>query len=71
MKDNDDGLVQRLHGNLQTRQPAFVLVLATTLIAGGALVVVFPGLIAWIVGLGLVLGGVAALGTLLDRPGRR
>ena len=53
---------------LRTRDPAVVLVASASLMLAGALVIFFPALLAWAVGLGLLLGGVAALGTLLRRP---
>ena len=54
---------------LGARDPVVVLVAATALILAGGLVIVFPALLAWGVGLSLLLGGVAALGTLLRAPG--
>lgn len=65
------GVLARALDGLDSLDPALVLVLAVALMAGGTLVVVFPILVAWIIGLGLVLGGVAILGTLLDRSGGR
>ena len=54
---------------LGTQDPILILVAATALILAGGLIIVFPSLLAWGVGLLLFLGGVAALGTLIRAPG--
>jgi hypothetical protein len=41
--------------------PVVASVAAVLLIIVGVLVIVFPGLLAWIMGIALVLGGVAVL----------
>lgn len=56
-----------VRGLFAGRDPALVLVTAVGLMVGGGLVIVFPALLAWGVGLVLLLGGVATLGTLLSR----
>jgi uncharacterized membrane protein HdeD (DUF308 family) len=41
--------------------PVVATVAAVLLIIVGLLVIVYPGLLAWLAGIGLVLGGVATL----------
>jgi len=45
-------------------------VAAVLLIILGILVIVYPGLVAWIAGVGLVLAGVAVLASVLIPGGR-
>jgi hypothetical protein len=49
--------------------PVTGMVAAALLIILGILVIVYPGLVAWIAGIGLVLAGVAVLASVL-MPGR-
>jgi hypothetical protein len=50
--------------------PVMATVAAVLLIILGILVIVYPGLVAWIAGIGLVLGGVAVLAAVLMPGGR-
>jgi hypothetical protein len=49
--------------------PVTATVAAALLIILGVLVVVYPGLLGWLVGIGLALAGVALLATTLLAPG--
>ena len=51
----------RLSELLRGTNPVVATVAAVLLIIVGILVIVYPGLIAWLAGIGLVLGGVAVL----------
>ncbi len=50
--------------------PVVATVTAVLLIILGILVIVYPGLVAWIAGIGLVLAGVAVLASVLMPGGR-
>jgi hypothetical protein len=52
-------LVERLRAS-----PVIATVAAVALVIIGILVIVYPGLVAWIAGIGLVLAGIAILASL-------
>jgi UPF0716 family protein affecting phage T7 exclusion len=54
----------------RANNPVVTTVAAVLLIILGILVIVYPGLVAWIAGIGLVLAGVAALASVLLPPDR-
>jgi len=57
------GLLDRVH-------PVLAAVIAVLLIIVGFLVLVYPVLVAWFVGIGLILAGVAALAGFVTSGGR-
>ena len=61
----------RLAGLVDGLGPVGAPVAGALLIILGILVVVYPGLLAWLVGLGLVLTGVAVLAATLTAAGSR
>jgi hypothetical protein len=61
----------RLAGLADGLGPVGAPVAGVLLLILGILVVVYPGLLAWLVGLGLVLAGVALLAATLTAAGRR
>jgi UPF0716 family protein affecting phage T7 exclusion len=62
--------VLRLTELTRASSPVVATVAAVMLIILGILVIVYPGLVAWIAGIGLVLAGVAVLASVL-MPGDR
>lgn len=60
----------RLTELMRTTSPVVAMVAAALLIILGILVIVYPGLVAWIAGIGLVLAGVAVLASVLMPGGR-
>jgi len=62
--------VLRLTEIARATGPVVATVAAVLLIILGILVIVYPGLVAWIAGIGLVLTGVAVLASVL-MPGDR
>jgi cyanate permease len=64
--------VPKLTELTRATNPVVTTVAAVLLIILGILVIVYPGLIAWMAGIGLVLAGVAVLASVLlpsDRSG--
>jgi hypothetical protein len=55
---------------MRATSPVVATVAAVLLIILGILVIVHPGLVAWIAGIGLVLAGVAMLASVLMPGGR-
>ncbi len=60
----------RLSELTHATSPVVATVVAVLLIILGVLVILYPGLVAWIAGIGLVLAGVAVLASVL-LPGAR
>jgi UPF0716 family protein affecting phage T7 exclusion len=57
--------VRRFTELIRATSPVAAIVTAVLLIILGILVIVYPGLLAWMVGIGLVLAGVAVLASIL------
>ena len=62
-----------VQGMVHANNPIIAAVVSVFLIILGVLVIVFPGLVSWIAGIGLVLAGVAVLASALlsGAPQRR
>ena len=60
----------RLTEIVHSTGPVVATMAAVSLIILGILIIVYPGLVAWIAGIGLVLAGVAVLASVLMPGGR-
>lgn len=60
----------RISGVTQSVGPVVAVVVAALLIIFGILVIAFPELLAWVVGIGLIVGGVALLATVFTTTAR-
>lgn len=60
----------RISGVAQSVGPVVAVVVAALLIIFGILVIAFPELLAWVVGIGLIVGGVALLATVFTTTAR-
>ncbi len=58
-------MIHMINTVIRNRDPVVVVMGALLLMLGGVLVMVFPALLTWILGLGLVLGGIAVFATLV------
>jgi hypothetical protein len=50
--------------------PVLAIVAAALLVILGILIIIYPAILAWVVGIGLILAGVAVLASVLTGTGR-
>jgi uncharacterized membrane protein HdeD (DUF308 family) len=54
-------MLASLYRFAEGRDPVVVVLAAVSMVIAGGMVIVHPPLVAWVLGLGLILGGIAVL----------
>jgi uncharacterized membrane protein HdeD (DUF308 family) len=64
-------MLESLYRFAGDRDPVVVVLAAISMVIAGGMVIVHPPLVAWVIGLGLILGGIAVLvASFSNRNGR-